>query len=90
MDHRLPTTNSPNINPRKNGMLCRCSFKPPILRIINLIIQLINMELQNTFMDQLLDTANPAGWNAHQINRIRIMARAMVESNPTPMAAVAA
>ncbi len=71
-------------------MLCRCSFKPPILSIMSLIAQLTKMELQNTFIDQLLETAKPAGWSDHQMNRILIAARKMVDSRPTPIAAVAA
>ena len=83
-------TNSPSTSPRKNGMLCLCSFKPPILSITSLIAQLMKMEAQNTFIDQLLETAKPAGWSSHQMNLILIAARRMVETNPTPIATVAA
>ena len=71
-------------------MLCRCIFSPPILSMTSLIAQLMKMELQKTFIDQLLETANPAGWNDHQIKRIRIAARNIVEINPVPIASVAA
>jgi len=69
--HTLPTMNSPSINPRKNGMAWRWTLMPPVFRMIHFAKQLSIMENQKTFIDQLLETAYPAGWNGHQKNRVR-------------------
>jgi len=53
------------------------------LRIIHLITKLINIENQNTFIDQLLETAYPAGWKGHQKNLILMNIKIRVVTNPT-------
>jgi len=52
------------------------------LRIIHLITKLINIENQNTFIDQLLETAYPAGWKG-QKNLILMNIKISVVTNPT-------
>ena len=85
----LPIMNSPRIRPMKKGMAFLCVFSPPCLRINHLIMELTKIENQKTFMDQLLEMANPAGWKGHQKIRIRIIMRNRVMPNPMTIAMVA-
>ena len=63
---------------------------PPIFSIIHLAKKLIIMENQNTFIDQLLETAYPAGWSGHQKSFTRITISRIVVMNPTFEATMAA
>jgi hypothetical protein len=49
----------------------------------------MRIEDQKRFIDQLLETANPAGWNTHQKKRVRILYNKVVIKKPTRIAAVA-
>jgi hypothetical protein len=50
----------------------------------------MNIDDHNTFIDQLLETAKPAGCNDHQINLILMLASTTVESKPIAIAVLAA
>ena len=86
----LPIINSPRISPKKNGIAFRCVFNPPCFKMTHLITELKNIENQKTFIDQLLETAYPAGWNGHQKNLTLINISRSVVTNPTLVATIEA
>jgi len=59
--HKLPTTNSPNISPKKNGIAFLKAFNPPYLRMANLVTHEIKNTNQTKFIVQLPDKAYPTG-----------------------------